>query len=73
MKTLDGYNLKEGEECWVSISCTSNTHRLSLKPRKTVYMDDYCKQRGCDFRILKPLKCDCEDVEVTHIWKNKPE
>ena len=33
MNTLDGYELKEGDECWVSFYCGSGEHNISRNPR----------------------------------------
>ena len=72
MKTADGYILKEGEDCYVSIQCASGSHRLSPTPRKAKYMDETAKEGGWDFTMSHPIKVDCDDSEVLQVWKNKP-
>jgi hypothetical protein len=72
-KTLDGFILKEGEGCFVSLSCLTGDHKLSTKPRPAFYMDATAEKCGWDFTTKYPMQCDCEDTEVTHVWKFNPE
>ena len=70
MKTLDGHELIEGEDCYVSVQCPEGIHNLSSKPRKAVYLSDAAKSNGWDFTICR-LKTDCE-CEVIAVWKYEP-
>jgi len=72
MKTIDGYSLQEGDECWVSIQCLTGEHHLSHLPRKARYMDDTAKAGGWDFTMVNRIKVDCEEVEVLQVWRNQP-
>lgn len=69
-KTLDGFELNEGDECFVSVQCAEGLHHLSLKPRYAYYMSEEAKRHGVDFWIDETSRCDCEEQEVTHVWKN---
>ena len=73
MKTLDGYILQEGEECYVEVDCASGDHHLGTKPRKALYLDDIAKSSGWDFTLARHLKVDCESIEILAVWKHKPE
>ena len=70
MKTLDGYDLREGESCYVSAQCATGMHNLSATPRNASYLDKNAKRNGWDFTI--PLRVDCEEVEIVAVWKHKP-
>jgi len=70
MKTLDGYDLKEGDECFVGIEDPYNEIDYSGKILKAVYRNEYAKDMGYDFEISQ-LKAD-HDVEVINVWKNNP-
>ena len=72
MKTLDGFELKEGDSCWVSCQCNMREHRISTNPRPAFYLDEKAKQSGWDFTTKKPFHCDCESIEILAVWKNKP-
>jgi hypothetical protein len=69
MKTIDGFELKEGDACYVCCQDPEGLHHISNKPRKAVYMDDFAKSSGWDFTLK--VKCDIP-VEVVAVWKNKP-
>lgn len=71
-KTLDGFELQEGEECYVIFQCAVGEHRLSTNPRKAHYMDETAKQQGWDFTSVKPVRTECDSIEVTAVWKNNP-
>ena len=69
-KTEDGYELKEGDECFVSVQDPEGIHKLNSNPRPARYMDSIAKVYGWDFHIPH-LKGDYP-VEVIAVWKNKP-
>jgi hypothetical protein len=71
-KTLDGFELQEGEECWVSYYCGTGEHNISRNPRKARYMDDFAKLNKWDFTSVKPFRVDCDDTLVDAVWKNNP-
>ena len=71
IKTKDGYVLKEGDSCWVCVQDPMGWRNVSFKPRKAIYRDEIALENGWDFHILN-LRVECE-VEVVHVWKNKPE
>jgi len=71
-KTLDDFELQEGEECWVSFYCGCDEHNLSRIPRKARYMDETAKLHGWDFTSVKTLRTDCEEILVDAVWKNNP-
>ncbi len=73
MKTLDGFELKEGDECWVSCQCAGGIHHISPSPRKAFYRDETALKSGWDFTTIKPFKADCGEIEIIAYWKNKPE
>lgn len=70
MKTLDGYELKEGDPCYVSCQDPMGERHISPNPRKAVYLDEYAKEMGWDFTINN-LKSEGE-LEIIAVWKNKP-
>lgn len=70
-KTLDGYELKEGEACWVSIQDPIGEHRLSPNPRRANYMDEHAKENGWDFTI-KNIRVPDLEVEIIAVWKYRP-
>ena len=73
MKTNDGYELKEGEACYVSIQDPMGMRKLSPKPRKAFYADETARKQGWDFTIPRlNTVCD-ETVEVIGVWKNLPQ
>lgn len=69
MKTLDGYELKEGDKCWVSVQDPEGLHNISANPRKAVYMDEAAKNSGWDFSVGNRANVP---VEVIAVWKNNP-
>lgn len=69
-KTLDGFELKDGDLCWVTCQCPDGTHKLSPNPRKATYQDKLANESGWDFSIHE-LHCLCEP-EICGVWKNKP-
>ena len=76
-KTLDGFDLQEGDTCFISLQCLTGEHRVSSNPRPAIYMDDNAKIHGWDFTIKRHRKTetmDCDDCacEVCAVWKNKP-
>jgi hypothetical protein len=74
-KTLDGYELNQGEECFISLQCLTGEHSVSTKPRPALYMDKYAKQMGWDFTTIRRMKVNCDDgcaCEVIGVWKNNP-
>ena len=70
MKTFDGFELQEGDECFVSIQDPMGIIRYSPNPRKAHYLDNDAKSNGWDFTI-HGLDSD-QEVEVVGVWKNKP-
>lgn len=70
MKTLDGFILKEGDQCYVSVQDPEGLHHMSPKPRKAVYMDEYAKSSGWDFTVSN--RAGIPSVEIIAVWKNKP-
>ena len=62
MKTLDGFELKEGDACFVMIDAN-----YEILP--AIYLSEHAKDCGWDFEIP-----DLEDAEVgvIDVWKNKP-
>jgi len=71
-KTLDGYELSEGDQCWVSVQDPMGDHNLSARPRKAYYMDNNAKYHGWDFTVYGLRVPDIE-VEIVEVWKYKPE
>ena len=71
MQTADGYELEEGEDCYVSVQCAMGVHQLSPNPRKAKYLDETAKEQGWDF-TMRPFRSECEEVEILQIWKFKP-
>jgi hypothetical protein len=69
MKTNDGFELKDGELCWVGIQDPMGK-KLSPKPRAAIYRSKYAIDSDLDFEI-PDLRLD-RDVEVIAVWKNKP-
>ena len=69
MKTNDGFELKEGDECYVSIQDPMGIIRYSPNLRKAIYQDDAAKNAGWDFTI--PSLHSDQEVEVVGIWKTK--
>lgn len=72
MKTYEGYELKEGDECWVSCQDPEGVRNISPKPRKAVYLDEVAKQNGWDFHIMN-LRSEDAIVEIIGVWKHYPE
>ena len=76
MKTQDGYTLRDGDDCFVTIQCGPATHRLSPNPRPAVYRDEHAKENGWEFTFKKPLRGSCIasdcGCEVTSVWKYNP-
>lgn len=70
MKTLDGYELEEGDDCWVSCQDPHGVGRLSPEPREAVYLNEAAKQHGWDFHI-KNLRFYGE-IEIVAVWKHYP-
>lgn len=71
METLDGYNLKDGDECWVACQCAMGIHKISGNPRKAVYRDELAISRGFEF-TLNNVRSECESIEIVATWKNRP-
>jgi hypothetical protein len=71
-KTLDGYELKEGDTCWAIFQCLSGDHELSSKPREATYLDETAKENHWQFTAKHPIKSDCESIFVESVWKNNP-
>ena len=76
-KTLDGYELKEGEECFIALQCGQGTHNISPNPRPAYYMNEDAKRQGWDFctkYFLRVSSLDCRDCtcEIIGVWKNNP-
>ncbi|HUU40539.1 MAG TPA: hypothetical protein VMW42_06350 [Desulfatiglandales bacterium] len=71
MKTLDGYILHDGDDCFVKCVDPMGESKLSPNARKAFYRDENARAIGWDFTIAN-LRVDCE-VEVTHVWKNNPD
>jgi hypothetical protein len=75
-KTLDGFELNEGDDCFISLSCHTGKHKLSSNPRPAKYMDENAIERGWDFSCKQASKSSCISgdcsCEVTGVWKNKP-
>lgn len=71
MKTIDGFILNEGEQCFVSIQSIVGNKSISSNPRPAVYMNEWARERGFDFQILK-AKFESEDIEVIGVWKERP-
>jgi hypothetical protein len=72
MITLDGYELKEGEFCYVHIQDPSGQkQRNGLY--KAHYMDNTAKTNGWDFTIKNLPKIEDADYEweITGVWKHK--
>lgn len=70
MKTLDGYDLKDGDECFVVVQDPDGESRLSPKPRRAIYRSWPAKDMGWDFEIPR-LKVN-KTVEVVAVWKEYP-
>jgi len=75
-KTLDGFNLKEGDECFISLQCLTGEHRLSPNPRPAFYMSEDAKMYGWDFISKNSKKAICPNsecaCEVIGVWKHEP-
>jgi hypothetical protein len=70
MKTLDNYDIKEGESCWLSLKCRK--HHLSSKPREAIYIGGESKLTDNTYLLAHPIDCDCRESEVVSIWKFNP-
>jgi hypothetical protein len=70
-KTEDGYELQDGEKCFVMIQCADGTHKLSQSIRQAVYMNENCKYHGWDFEVSN-VRSECQSIEIVGCWKNKP-
>jgi hypothetical protein len=72
-KTLDGYTLKEGDECFISLQCLTGKHNLSPNPRHAFYRNEDAKEYGWDFITKQGLKAICSagdcGCEVIGVWK----
>jgi len=71
METLDGYQLSEGEECWVTVQDPMGEHKLSPAARKAYYRDENAKQHGWEFTV-KGIRVPDLEVEIVGIWKYNP-
>ncbi len=70
MKTLDGFELQEGDTCFVRVQDPMGEVKYGDKIFAAIYESDNAKYAGWDFEILE-LDSEVE-VEVIAIWKNKP-
>lgn len=73
-KTLDGFDLNEGDSCFISLQCLTGEHSVSAALRPAFYRDKTAKENGWDFTRKNPMKIDCDDCacEVIGVWKYKP-
>jgi len=70
-KTNDGYELNEGEPCFVYIQDPYGVLKRT-KLYESVYMDKVAKNNGWDFTI-NGLGDDADyEWEVTHVYKYNP-
>lgn len=70
MKTLDGQELNDGDECFVQAQDPEGVARLNPAPRRAFYRSDNAKRRGDDFEI--PTLRFESWVEVIAVWKDRP-
>ena len=70
METLDGYELKEGDICFISCQDPTRIHNVSPNPRRAVYLDEQAQRNGWDFSTK--LRYEGE-IEVIAVWKNRPQ
>jgi hypothetical protein len=72
MKTLDGFDLKEGECCFVGIQGPGGEKDYFDKVFKAHYRDASARANGWDFTLQELDLDDDEEVEVISIWKHSP-
>lgn len=70
MKTEDGYELKEGDTCFVGVQDPNGERKFDDKVFSAHYRDELALKNGWDFSI-DGLGFDGE-VEVIAVWKTKP-
>ena len=71
MKTLDGYELKDGEDCFVMVEVPSDyDQEMNSKIYKAKYKSDNALAMDWLYEIFN-FPCD-DTVDVVRVWKNNP-
>ena len=70
MITLDGYELKDGDECFVQIEDPENESGRNGEIMEAIYQSENAKEMGWDYELPKLGSDDV--VEIVAVWRTNP-